>query len=259
MKQLVANTLVAYVDGELDPEAASQVERVLAEDAEARQTVAVLRETAVLVRGAHAHILHETVPDRLVDVIGDTPDAESHAGDEVPERLVNMILDAPESNADDRRDESRSSTVIPLARRRSVAAVAAAAAFGAVMLGSFYAGHYGALTGTSAERVEQARAVAAMNDPFREAAFQNALENKKSQEAVVWENPESGVGGAIIPVKTYRRTDGTFCRVFRTVDTAARPTQPNVGMACREAGQEGRWIKTVEAVAGPDGPARLKY
>lgn len=260
MKQLDANTLVAYVDGELDLDSASRVERALIDDAEARETVGLLREMATLVHAAHNHVIHETVPDRLVDLIEDAPETDRFTGDTVPERLVSMILEAPESQSREVRAETRQTTVIPMGRRRSVAAMAMAAAVSAVMLGSFYAGQSGILTnGVGSDGINQVKVVTAMNDPFREAAFQEALENKKSQEAVVWENPESGIGGAIIPVKTFRRTDGTFCRAFRTVDVAARPTQPNYGVACRDPGPEGRWVKTVEAIAGPGGTPDLRY
>ena len=98
-----------------------------------------------------------------------------------------------------------------------------------------------------------------MDDPWREAAFQKALETKKSEAAVIWANPENGRSGAIVPVKTYRRDDGTFCRAFRTVDTGAAPDQPNYGVACREPGEEGRWIKTVEAIAAPGAGGKLEF
>ena len=44
--------LVAYVDGELDREAALNVEAVLATDSHASQTVEMFRETAALLRDA---------------------------------------------------------------------------------------------------------------------------------------------------------------------------------------------------------------
>ena len=175
----------------------------------------------------------------------------------VPQHLVNMILDAPED------DET---TVVPAAgrggmadarvsgistvRRRSVAAVASAAVFAAVMLGGgFLAGQYQIDNSGPATGSQQLNVVAAMDNPWREAAFQEALETKASDTAVIWTNPETGYTGAIIPVKTYRREDGTFCRAFRTVETKTGPQQPNFGVACREQGLQGHWIKTVEAVA----------
>lgn len=260
MKQLDANTLVAYVDGELDLESAIQVERLLAEDADAQNTVRIFQETAVLVRAAHASLAYEPVPDCLVDVVSDAPETGMPSADTIPERLVNMILDAPEARPANSDGDTRPIARIAPARRRSVAAIAMAAAVSAVMLGSFYAGQMRmtALQERSNDAT-QASAISAINNPWREAAFQEALENKRSQEAVVWENPETGIGGAVIPVKTYRRADGTFCRAFRTVDTQARPTQPNFGVACREAGPEGRWIKTVEAIAAPGNKPELRY
>ncbi len=105
----------------------------------------------------------------------------------------------------------------------------------------------------------KAMAVSAMNDPWREAALQEALETKKSETALIWENPENGRGGAIVPVKTYRRDDGTYCRAFRTVDTGVAPGQPDYGVACREPGETGRWIKKVEAISASGVGAKLSH
>ena len=263
MKQLDANTLVAYVDGELDLETARLVEQHLAEDADAQETARAFRDMATLVRAAHNHVMHEAVPDRLTDVILETPEIDAFTGAGIPEHLVNMILHAPESSAPMPVVASDRSSIIPpasipLARRRSVAALAMAAAMGAVMLGGgFYAGQ-SRMSG-NAGGAQQVNVISAVSDPAREAAFQEALETKKSEVAMVWSNPQTGVSGAIIPVKTFRRDDGSFCRAFRSVDTGAQPNQPNYGIACREPGPEGRWVKKVEAVAGPDSMPALRY
>jgi surface antigen len=264
MKQLDANTLVAYVDGELDIETATLVEALLVEDAEAREVAGMLRGSASLIRAAHSHVLHEAVPDRLLDVfeMADVTDEES--GEIVPRHLVDMILGAPddvsETAAPALVETGRvANSMIPMARRRSIAAFATAAVFAAVMVGGgmmFQKYTSGLNQGTIAH---QAMAVAAMDDPWREAAFQEALETKKSEAAVIWANPENGRNGAIVPVKTYRRDDGTFCRAFRTIDVGAAPGQPNYGVACREPGQEGRWVKTVEAIAAPGAGAKLQF
>lgn len=266
MKQVDANTLVAYVDGELDIESATLVEALLAEDAEARDMAALMRESASLVRAAHAHVLHEAVPDHLRDIFEMTPVAEDLGSDIVPSHLVDMILQAPETAADVAKpalvraaNETAPAPVISIARRRSIAAMATAAVFAAVMVGGgmmlerFNTGLPG--VGLS----QQARAVSAMDDPWREAAFQEALETKKSEAAVIWANPDNGRSGAIVPVKTYRRDDGTFCRAFRTVDTGAAPDQPNYGVACREPGETGRWVKTVEAISAPGDGGKLQF
>jgi anti-sigma factor RsiW len=57
--------LVAYVDGELDREAALNVEAALATDPQASQTVEMFRETAALLRGAY--------DDRFFAVTGPVP------------------------------------------------------------------------------------------------------------------------------------------------------------------------------------------
>ena len=267
MKQVDASTLVAYVDGELDTESATYVEQLLAEDAEASKTAELLRDSALLIRAAHNHVIHETVPDRLVDTMIMAVETDAGSGDAVSEHLLNMILDAPE---DDRaqtepaaaRGVARESLVSPisLARRRSVAAIAMAATFAAFMLGGgFLLGQYQTGAFHQVAGGQQVKVVAAMENPWREAAFQKALETRKSEAAVVWTNPENGLSGAIIPVKTYQREDGTFCRAFRTVETNSGPGQPNFGVACREPGPKGRWIKTVEAVAGSGTVPKLSF
>ena len=258
MKQLDANTLVAYVDGELDKEAATFVETLLAEDADASRTARLLRDSAHMIRAAHNHVIHETVPEQLVDTVMLAVESETRATDSVvPQHLVNMILDAPEGDGTAAERTERNGVMadakgpgISLARRRSVAAVASAAVFAAVMLGGgFLLGQYRLDGSRQAADTPQVNVVAAMDNPWRESALQEALETKASDTAVVWANPETGYGGAIIPVKTYRREDGTFCRAFRTIDTNGGPKLPNYGVACREQGPQGRWIKTVEAVA----------
>ena len=259
MKHLDANTLVAYVDGELDSESARVVEARLAQDAEAVRTVRALHDGALLIKAAHNDVIHETVPDRLIDTVMMAVESESATAEPiVPQHLVNMILDAPEGaetaaelTMDDRTPAgSRAPMVVSLARRRSVAAFASAAAFAAVMLGGgFLLGQYQTSEVRQAANQQRVSVASAINNPWREAAFQDALETKRSETAVVWTNPETGNGGAIIPVKTYRREDGTFCRAFRTVDTNSGPDHPNYGVACREQGPQGRWIKTIEAVA----------
>lgn len=268
MNQLDANTLVAYVDGELDTESAKHVEALLAEDAEAARTARLLHDSALLVRAAHNHVVHEAVPDHLVDaVLAAEESATPPAGLEVPQHLVDMILDAADDDrtpaaqdAPGREATGRPAAVISLARRRSVAAVASAAAFAAVMLGGgFLLGQYQLDSSRPASGGQQASVVAAMDNPWREAALQEALETKTSNTAVIWTNPDTGFTGAIIPVKTYRRDDGTYCRAFRVVETNSAPDQPNYGVACREQGPKGRWIKRVEAVAGAGTVPKLSF
>ncbi len=268
MKQLDANTLVAYVDGELDVESATFVETLLADDVEASRTARQLQDGARMIRAAHNHVIYETVPDRLVDTVMMAVESETRSTEStVPQHLVDMILEAPEN--DDAVASLVGRTVIgtegkvpaiSMARRGSVVAMASTAVLTAVMLGGgFLLGQHQAIDSRQAAGGQQATVAAAINNPWREAAFQEALETKTSDTAVIWTNPATGFGGAIIPVKTYRRDDGTFCRAFRTVETSGIPQQPNFGVACREQGPQGRWVKTVEAVAEVGAVPKLSF
>lgn len=253
MKQLDANTLVAYVDGELDMESAALVEEQLANDAEARETARTLRDCAALVRAAHSHVIHETVPDRLVDTIAAAPEYVEQTAP-APARdsdLVEMIMNVPETAAPASQAGAGVNpgvNTVPLSRRRSVAAMAMAATFAAVMLGGgFYAGK--TQTAGQVALMQQTGAISAMDNPRREAALQEALETKRSlKEFVGWSSPETGRSGKIVPVRTYRREDGTFCREYKLEESHPLPDRPNYGIACRT--ESGKWVKQLQVITG---------
>ena len=255
MKQLDANTLVAYVDGELDQETAELVEQQLVDDPKAVETVRELSDCAAIVYAAHNHVIHETVPDRLIDTILEAPVtadyADGNAENTGDSRLVEMILNTPEtgdSTAPEKKKHANS--VISLSRRRSIAAVAMAATFAALMLGGGYYVRDSQLSGAELMAAQQIRAIAAVDDPIREAAFQEALETKRSlREHVSWSSPLSGRSGRIIPVKSYRREDGSFCREYRLEESHMLPNSPNFGVACRL--ENGTWVKQFQVIAGP--------
>jgi len=69
MPELDDNTLVAYVDGELDAATAREVERALDGSPAARNTVAKLRSSAALVRAAFADAVHEPPPPGLIELL----------------------------------------------------------------------------------------------------------------------------------------------------------------------------------------------
>ncbi len=255
MKQLDANTLVAYVDGELDQETAELVEQQLVDDPKAVETVRELSDCAAIVYAAHNHVIHETVPDRLIDTILEAPVtadyADGNAEDTGDSRLVEMILNTPETgDSTTPEKEKRANSVISLSRRRSIAAVAMAASFAALMLGGGYYVRDSQLSGAELMAAQQIRAIAAVDDPIREAAFQEALETKRSlREYVSWSSPLSGRSGRIVPVKSYRREDGSFCREYRLEESHMLPSSPNFGVACRS--ENGTWVKQFQVIAGP--------
>jgi anti-sigma factor RsiW len=66
MQKRSDETLVAYLDGELDSAERQHVEAWLAADTEARDRLAGLAQSADLVRSAYGDIVNEPVPERLI-------------------------------------------------------------------------------------------------------------------------------------------------------------------------------------------------
>ena len=79
MRILDEATLVAYVDGELDPATAREVEEAVAKDAQAQALLDDLIASSSLVRSAFAGQLSEPVPQRLVDAVRNEPDADAQS------------------------------------------------------------------------------------------------------------------------------------------------------------------------------------
>jgi len=66
-------TLIAYLDGELDASACADVEAWLEGDAAMRERAAALTESACLLRAAFDPVLHEPVPERLLAAARSAP------------------------------------------------------------------------------------------------------------------------------------------------------------------------------------------
>ena len=73
-------TLIAYLDGELDTESRSEVESWLEADAELRDHVAALAASAEALRAAFEPVLHEPVPERLLAAARGVPAASAEIG-----------------------------------------------------------------------------------------------------------------------------------------------------------------------------------
>ncbi len=69
-----------------------------------------------------------------------------------------------------------------------------------------------------------------------------ALETAPSGNAVTWTNPDSGNRYAVTPTRTWRDTDGRYCREFTTWGWIGGYEQQMYGTACRMA--DGSW-KTI--------------
>jgi anti-sigma factor RsiW len=74
-------TLIAYLDGELDDDSRSEVESWLEADAVLRDRVAALAASAEALRAAFEPVLHEPVPERLLAAARGTPVASAEIVD----------------------------------------------------------------------------------------------------------------------------------------------------------------------------------
>ncbi|MFO1049673.1 MAG: RT0821/Lpp0805 family surface protein, partial [Geminicoccaceae bacterium] len=75
------------------------------------------------------------------------------------------------------------------------------------------------------------------------AAFADALDRQVSGHSVAWHNPDTGSGGSVTPLRTFRAADGRYCREYEQLLAMPGGNERRTGVACREA--QG-WRATVE-------------
>lgn len=64
--------------------------------------------------------------------------------------------------------------------------------------------------------------------------LQLALEKSLSGESTRWQNPVSGVSGSVTPLKTWKTSEGTYCRSYSEKITLSSGQSLNrEGVACR--------------------------
>src|SRR6476646_1639886 len=150
-------TLVAYLDGELDGPERQHVEAWLAADDAARDRLTGLAQSADLLRSAYGDIVNEPVPERLIAAArGET------AGAAQPHEAEILVLPRPQ----------RSTITMP-GGRWGIGIAAAAALFGLVVggTGSYFAS---GLLSSGNPAAEQRFAAAAANNTW--------LDNARSEE-----------------------------------------------------------------------------
>lgn len=93
MRRFDDETLVAFVDGELDEASARDVAAAVAADAGLAARVEAFRQSAMMVQAAFARVIDEPVPERLLLAARGTPEAGSEAptGTVVPFRRRSAI------------------------------------------------------------------------------------------------------------------------------------------------------------------------
>ena len=154
MQKRSDDTLVAYLDGELDSAERQHVEAWLAADAAARDRLAGLAQSATLVRSAYADIVNEAVPERLIAAAR----GESGGAGSLPHEAEILVLKRPQ----------RAIVSMP-AGRWGIGIAAAAGLFGLVLGG---AGSYLAVGGLNSVNpaAEQRLAAAAANGTWLDNA-----------------------------------------------------------------------------------------
>ena len=205
MRELHESTLVAYVDGELDPEAVAEVERALAADPESRELVRALRESSAVLRSAFNDALDKPVPERLTDAVWASP--------------------------------PRAVAARPRWQERWAAPAALAASFAALIIGfgsGYLAGGPSAPEGLTWDQIASLRL-----DAEIERTREETLENELSGTTVRWRDPGSEGFLAVTPVRTYRQDGGGYCREFREEWRLGDRVEARQGLSCREPG--GHW------------------
>ncbi|MEO3430204.1 RT0821/Lpp0805 family surface protein [Pelagibius sp. CAU 1746] len=204
-KRLDPETIDAYVDGQLAPEAMADVAGRLKQDPDALARVRALHDDRALLRAAYQEAAEAPPPVALLGAI-------------------------------DRGFSERARR-----QRRTVPSIrfALAAAIALAVVGSltgYLAGEYrlrSELEAVAARQAEDQRVLA--------AAISQALEHSASGQPVAWENPDSGAHGQVVPVRTYRSKSNHWCREYLASKVANDVEQKSRAIACRSG--DGAWVK----------------
>ncbi len=178
-------TMSAYLDGELDPETAAEIEVAAARDPELRQRLDGLLRVNAMVRVAYDEPLHEPVPDDLLAAINNCPaPARSQADNVIPLR-----------------------TASPRVRRASAAWATAAAAAVALVIGAG-----GALLTTSGTNETQTALTGETRTAVRQFVNEALETLPNGQQAPI--EVDNRFIGSVTPLRTYVNAEGIYCRDY---------------------------------------------
>ena len=77
---------------------------------------------------------------------------------------------------------------------------------------------------------------------FAAQAMQTALETRKDGQTLAWNNPESGNGGSITPMRTYLTDAGVYCREYREVVEIQGDIGEATNTGCRTGERSWAWV-----------------
>jgi hypothetical protein len=224
-------TLVAYVDGELDAAGSRRVEALLAQDAEARNKVALMRRSAEAVKTAFDAALNEPLPAGLAALI--------RGGDGEEGRLSSR-----EKLASLRRHPSP-----PVRRKAGWRLMPLAASL--LLLGLGFAGGM-AWRDMSLNSGLELAGVA--NDPaaaLYETSLTKLLEQDATGDSETYTDSAHGIVGRVTLLGDFVAHGGFACREFRHDRTVsgASPSAES-GFACRRIGGGWEVLSMPAAVGG---------
>ncbi len=212
-RMLADERLVAYVDGELGQAESRAIEAALVRDRDAARKVALMRQSAVALRGAFDEIMSEPIPDRLLAVLdtASRPAAKPMPwGTRMSARLGGLAMPRP---------------------------FAVAAAFGSLML----------MVGVGLGGLQSAREATytlAGLAPSADAAFDGALvtimDAGVEGASAPYERPDIGVRGVLTALGPVDLGGGIVCRGFHDSAISGAVTTVARGIACR--GSDGIWL-----------------
>lgn len=76
-------------------------------------------------------------------------------------------------------------------------------------------------------------------DMYDEMQAQHALEYNRTGDETSWVNPDSGKQVTFVPVETYQRDSGQYCREYRAEVQVGNRDENAYGTACRQP--DGSW------------------
>jgi surface antigen len=189
--------LMRLVDGELTAEEAAAATASCREQPEAAARLAAL------------------VGDRALLQAAFPPEASDAA------RLV-AAIDAAFASARRRPNRFLSRAALPIA---------------ASVLTALLVGTGGVMLADRQAEDTAARVVAALgrDRQLTAAAFGEALDKQLSGQSVEWSNPDTGSSGSVTPLRTFRASDGRWCREYEQRVAGPAGAERLTGIACRDA------------------------
>jgi hypothetical protein len=224
MRQIDDETLVAYVDGELDASTSAEVETALQNDAEAREKVRWMRASVTAMHGAYGSALAEPIPARVLATI----DA---AGSDDTHRDAN-IVEMPQSRHTMRQ-------FLPFALAASLAFLLIGGGVG-----------FMAAKSTIDRSLFRAGLPQVALHVKSEELRARALEYHVSGRSLDWQSPDSQMSVRVTPVRTFIGGDGRPCREFKEEVAQNTVVTTQIGVACRTA--ELVWQTYVKVTTGND-------